>query len=276
MAEETLKIHFWGVRGSVPVSGAEYGAYGGNTACIELTCGGRTLILDAGSGLRQAGEALTASGVAEADIFLTHSHYDHVIGLPFFTPLYDPKIRITLWCGHMSGRMTARELLGAFMSPPWFPVEVDSCTANLAYRDFVPGDVLAPAEDIAVRTAPLNHPGGCVGYRVEWAGRAVALVSDTEHMPGTLDPVILDFIRGADLVIYDTTYTDAEMQRFRGFGHSSWQQGIRLCEAAGAKRLALFHHDPARTDAQLAAIERDARERFAGAFAARDGLTLEL
>lgn len=276
MADGTLKVHFWGTRGSIPVAGAEYDRYGGNTACIEIAYGARKLFLDAGSGLRQAGEALHASGVAGTDIFLTHSHYDHVIGLPFFAPLYDPATRIVLWSGHMAGRMTTRALLDEFMSPPWFPVEVDSCTSNLAYRDFAPGDVLTPGEGIVIRTAPLNHPGGCVGYRVEWAGRAVALVSDTEHVPGTLDPAIVGFIRDADLVIYDTTYTDAEMTRYRGFGHSTWQQGIRLCEAAGAKRLALFHHDPARTDAQMTTIERAAKARFAGAFAARDGLTVEL
>lgn len=276
MAKGTLKLRFWGCRGSVPVSGKQYDIYGGNTACVELACGDKRIILDAGSGLRQAGESLHASGVKEADIFLTHSHYDHVIGLPFFWPLYDPRVKIVLWSGHMSGRMTTRSMLGEFMSPPWFPVEVDSCTSNLAYRDFVPGDVLMPKEGVEVHTAPLNHPGGCVGYRVEWQGRSVVLVSDTEHAPGSLDPVVLDFIKDADLVIYDSTYTDAEMAKYRGFGHSSWQQGVRLCEAAGAKRLALFHHDPSRTDAQMADIERAAKERFAGAFAARDGLTLEL
>jgi ribonuclease Z len=276
MSDTAFQVRFWGVRGSVPVSGAEYLRYGGNTACIELRCGGRQLILDAGSGLRPAGDALRAQGVDEIDVLLTHSHYDHVIGLPFFHPLYDPRIRVVLWSGHLHGRMTTRQLVAEFMRPPWFPVEVDSCASNLACRDFAPGDVLVPREGIVIRTASLNHPGGCVGYRVEWAGRVVVLVSDTEHVPGKLDATVLDLIADADLVIYDATYTDAEMKRYRGFGHSTWQQGIKLCRAAGARRLALFHHEPARTDAQLDAIQAKAQTEFAGAFAARDGMVVDL
>lgn len=276
MTEADFSVRFWGVRGSIPVSGPEYQRFGGNTACIELRCGGHRLILDGGSGLRAAGEAMRAAGPGEIDIFLTHSHYDHVIGLPFFAPLYIRETKVTLWSGHLAGRMTTRQLLARIMEPPLFPVRIETCTANLHCRDFMSGDVLSPREDVVVRTGRLNHPGGCVGYRVEWGGRALALVSDTEHQPGRLDPSVLELIENADLVVYDTTYTDEEMARYRGFGHSTWQQGVRLCEAAGARRLALFHHDPARTDDQMDAIESSAKVAFAGAFAARDGLVLAL
>lgn len=275
MTDTDFSVRFWGVRGSIPVSGPEYQRFGGNTACVELRCGGHRLILDGGSGLRAAGEAMRAAGPGEVDIFLTHSHYDHVIGLPFFAPLY-AETKVTLWSGHLAGRMTTRQLLAKIMEPPLFPVRVESCGCNLHYRDFEPGDVLSPREDVVIRTGSLNHPGGCVGYRVEWGGRALALVSDTEHELGRLDPAVLGLIENADLVVYDTTYTDEEMERYRGFGHSTWQQGVRLCEAAGARRLALFHHDPARTDDQMDAIEGSARAAFAGAFAARDGLVLAL
>lgn len=276
MSDSVFKVHFWGVRGSVPVSGGEYARFGGNTACVQVTCGKHTLILDGGSGLRQAGEAIRAAGLREIDVFLTHSHYDHIIGLPFFHPLYDPRIKLILWSGHMHGHMTTKQMMSDFMQPPWFPVEVESCTSTLECRDFKPGDTLRPHDGVVVRTGSLNHPGGCVGYRVEWEGRSVALISDTEHIPGKLDPSVLELIENADLVIYDTTYVDAEMARYRGFGHSTWQQGVKLCEAAGARRLALFHHEPARTDAQMDEIEAHARARFAGAFAARDGMTVEL
>ena len=138
-------------------------------------------------------------------------------------------------------------------------------------RDFKSGDVIKPWPDITMRTGSLNHPGGCIGYRVEFGGRAVALICDTEHVDGELDPNVLALIEKADLVIYDATYTEEEMENRRGFGHSTWQEGIKLCKAAGAKRLALFHHDPFRTDAELAQIEAEARQAFPGAFAARDG-----
>jgi phosphoribosyl 1,2-cyclic phosphodiesterase len=276
MTEPEFQVHFWGVRGSVPVSGPQYVGFGGNTACIEVRCGKNRLILDGGSGLRPAGKALYRAEIDEIDVLLTHSHYDHIIGLPFFHPLYDPSIKVILWSGHLSGRMTTHQMIREFMRPPWFPVTADYCAASLECRDFVAGDVLSPRDGIVVRTAMLNHPGGCIGYRVEANGRSMALISDTEHIPGKLDPAVLELIQGADLVVYDATYTEQEMKRFRGFGHSTWEQGVKLCEAAGAKRLALFHHDPTRTDEQVAHLEQAARERFSEAFAARDGLTLDL
>ncbi|RCS22629.1 MBL fold metallo-hydrolase [Phyllobacterium salinisoli] len=275
MDDERLLVKFWGVRGSVPVSGAEFLHYGGNTACVELICGGHRLFLDAGSGLRLAGEALRAAGVTDIDLFFTHCHYDHIIGFPFFTPIHDKNCRITVWSGHLAGRMTTRQMLSEFMLPPWFPAKLDICKANIACNDFVSGAILQPREGITIRTASLNHPGGCIGYRVEWGGRAIALISDTEHEPGQLDAAILGLIEDADLVIYDCTYIEPEMERYRGFGHSTWQQGVRLCEAAGARGLALFHHDPKRSDGQLEIIEQQAKDAFAGAFAARDGQELE-
>ena len=225
------------------------------------------------------GFALPASrwsrdNIVDFDVLFTHCHYDHILGMPFFAPLYKPNAHVTVWSGHLAGIMTTREMLKAFMRPPWFPVPLEICHANITCNDFRANDVLVPREGVTLRTGSLNHPGNCVGYRVEWDGRAVALISDTEHVPGVLDPNVLALIQDADLVIYDANYVDEEMERYRGWGHSTWQQAIRLCEAAGARRLALFHHDKGRTDAQLGAIERNAKKRFAGAFAARDGLTL--
>jgi ribonuclease Z len=135
--------------------------------------------------------------------------------------------------------------------------------------------VLRPRSGVTIRTASLLHPGGCIGYRVEWGGRAVAVVTDTEHIPGELEPAIVGLIEDADLVIYDCNYTEEEMPLRKGFGHSTWQQGVKLCEAAGAHQLAIFHHDPARTDTELAEIERQAKRAFTGAFAARDGQIVE-
>ncbi|TGT68753.1 MBL fold metallo-hydrolase [bacterium M00.F.Ca.ET.159.01.1.1] len=275
MEDDVFLVRFWGVRGSISVSGPEFSRYGGNTICIEMRCGKHTLLFDAGSGLRPAGRALRASDVTDFDLFFTHCHYDHIIGLPAFKPIYDRSFKVRLWSGHLAGRMTTRQIVDEFMRPPWFPVRLDVCKANLDYRDFVSGDVLAPREGVVIRTGSLTHPGGCIGYRVEWGGRVVAVITDTEHEPGKLDQAVLGLIQAADLVIYDCTYTEEEMERYRGNGHSTWQQGVKLCEAAGARELALIHHDPARTDEELDEIEKLAKERFAGAFAAQDGQTLE-
>ncbi|RUW02734.1 MULTISPECIES: MBL fold metallo-hydrolase [unclassified Mesorhizobium] len=267
-------VRFWGVRGSISVSGPEFSRYGGNTSCIEMRCGKHMLLFDAGSGLGLAGRAFRASGVTDFELFFTHCHYDHIIGLPAFKPIYDRSVKVRLWSGHLAGRMTTRQMVDEFMRPPWFPAKLDICKASIDCRDFVSGDVLRPREGVVVRTGSLNHPGGCIGYRVEWGGRIVAVITDTEHEPGKLDQAVLDLIEDADLVIYDCTYTEDEMEDRRGNGHSTWQQGVKLCEAAGARGLGLFHHDPTRTDEQLDEIEKLAKARFAGAFAARDGQTL--
>jgi ribonuclease Z len=269
-----FRVRLWGTRGSLPVSGAAYRRFGGNTPCIEMDCGGRTLLFDAGSGIRPAGVAALGAGVRDFHLFFTHFHYDHVMGLPFFKPLYDPSFRLEVWSGLTT--MSTNEMLRNFMKEPWFPIEISVCRAALVSRDFRSGDVLKPYPEITIRTGSLNHPGGCIGYRVEYDGRAVALISDTEHVPGELDENVLELIDKADLVIYDAAYTDEEMPVRRFFGHSTWQQGIRLCRAAGAKRLALFHHDPFRGDAQLAEIERQAKAEFAGAFVARDGQAMSI
>jgi len=275
MDDDFFLVRFWGVRGSIAVSGPEFARYGGNTICIEMRCGKHTLLFDAGSGLRPAGKALRASGVTDFDLFFTHCHYDHIIGLPAFKPIYERGFKVTLWSGHLAGRMTTREMVDEFIRPPWFPVKLDICKANLDDRDFVCGDVLRPREGVVVRTGSLTHPGGCIGYRVEWGGRVVAVITDTEHEPDKLDQAVLGLIADADLVVYDCTYTEEEMERYRGNGHSTWQQCVKLCEAAGARGLALFHHEPSRTDGELDEMEKLAKDRFAGAFVARDGQTLK-
>lgn len=276
MQENTFRVRFWGVRGSLPVSGEQFLRYGGNTPCIEVRCGSEALIFDAGSGLREAGMALTSEGISAFDLFFTHSHYDHIIGLPYFKPIYNCSTAVRFWSGHLYGRMSTKRMIGEFMRPPWFPVDTDICQASMDCVDFRPGDVLAPRKGVTIRTMSLNHPGGCVGYRIDWGGRAVALIYDTEHEAGILDPGILEFIAGADLMVYDCTYLESEMTAYRGYGHSTGMHGAKLAQAAGVRHLAMFHHDPSRTDPELAAMEQEVQAFFEGAFAARDRQIIEL
>lgn len=270
-----LSVKFWGTRGSIPVSGPQFSRYGGNTISIEIRCGDDVLIFDAGSGIPPAGLALKAEGTRKIDLFFSHCHYDHIIGLPYFKPLYNRDCNVNIWSGHLAGTMSTAEMVREFMQPPWFPVDPKICQAHLGYGDFRAGDVLTPRPNITVRTGNLVHPGGAIGYRVEWGGRSVAIITDTEHEPGTLDPEVLRLIEGVDLFIYDCCYTDEEMEMFKGFGHSTWQQAIRLARAANAKGIAFIHHAPWRTDAELEEIDRLAAAEFPNSFSARDGQVME-
>jgi phosphoribosyl 1,2-cyclic phosphodiesterase len=276
MRDDIFRVTFWGVRGSLPVSGEQFLRYGGNTPCIEVRCGAEVLIFDAGSGLREAGLSLMSESVSEFDVFFTHSHYDHIIGLPYFKPIYRCSSAVRFWSGHLHGKMSTAEMINDFMRPPWFPVGPGICQASLDTLDFRPGETLSPRKDVSIRTMSLVHPGGCVGYRVDWGGRAVALIYDTEHEPGILDRELLDFIAGADLLVYDCTYLESEMAAYRGYGHSTGIHRSRLAMAAGIPRLAMFHHDPSRTDAALAAMEQEVQAFFGGAFAARDHQVIDL
>lgn len=273
---DTFEVSFWGVRGSIPCPGPDTLRYGGNTPCVEVRCGDRVLIFDAGTGIRLLGAKLIAADIKNADLFLSHTHYDHVLGLPFFCFAYDPRNSLRIWSGHEPTGNSIEQTLRRFMSPPLFPVSTDIFDAAITFTDFQAGDDLAPATGISVRTMALNHPDNCTGYRVDFGGKAVCYMTDTEHAAGKPDPAIMDFIRDADLVIYDSNFTDDEYQSYVGWGHSTWQEGVRLCQAAGVKTLALFHHSPERDDTALAAIETAAKKQFPGALAAREGLTLSL
>jgi phosphoribosyl 1,2-cyclic phosphodiesterase len=271
---EDFEVRFWGVRGSVACGGPETVRYGGDTSCVEMRCGGHVLIFDAGTGIRGLGAALAGAAPIDADAFFSHTHWDHIAGLPFFRAAYEPANRFHVWSGHLLPDLTIEAVLRLAMRPPLFPVPLDIFRAEITFTDFHAGETLALREGIAVRTAPLNHPDNSTGYRVEYGGRSVCYVTDTEHVPGQPDPNVLGLIDGADIVIYDSTYTDDEFGRFIGWGHSTWQEGVRLCRQAGAKRLVLFHHDPGRDDAALDAIGAEAEAAFPGAVVGRAGLIL--
>jgi phosphoribosyl 1,2-cyclic phosphodiesterase len=270
MTDPKFQIKLWGTRGGLPVSGAEFQQFGGNTTCFEICCGNHSLLFDAGTGLPVAGRAMQLDGIKDFTLFFSHFHYDHVIGLPFFVPLYCGETSLRVWSGHTGGTMTTRQMMSEFMRAPFFPIGPEMCCAHIDSQEFRPGAVMLPHPEVTLRTGMLNHPGGAIGYRVEFEGKAVAIITDTEHQPDTLDPAVLALIHGVDLFLYDSTFEDDEMERFRGYGHSTWQQGIRLAKAAGAKRVGFVHHAKFRTDTDLLRIEATAQSEFPGAFCGRD------
>lgn len=270
-SKDDFFVRFWGVRGSIACPGADFTVYGGNTSCIEIGCGSRTLIFDGGTGLRLLGNELDKRGPIDADILFTHSHLDHVGGLPFFTSAFRPGNSFRFWSGHLRDDKTMRDVIGRMMSSPLFPVPIDVFQAELDFLDFDAGSTLDVGSEVGIRTCPLNHPQGAVGYRVDYMGKSICYITDTEHVVGRRDEKIMKMIEGADVVIYDTSYTDEEYPRFVGWGHSTWQEGVRLCDDAGVKQLVLFHHDPSHIDPVMAEIEATAAATRPGTVAAREG-----
>ncbi len=271
-----LHLRFWGVRGGLPAPGPDTLRYGGNTACVEVRCGSRLLILDAGSGLRSLGDALMREqGEAiEAEVLCSHTHLDHICGLPFFAPLYHSGTRLRIWGGKTCVSETLQTVLATTLSDPLMPDLLPRVRAEIEFKEFRPGDVLAPWPGLRVSTAELHHPGGAVGYRLECESKTVAYVTDTEHDPAAPDANVLRLAKDADILIYDATYTEEEFPLYKDWGHSTWQEGVRLADAAGAKRLVLFHHAPSRTDADLDRIETQAAAARPGTMAAREGMEL--
>lgn len=250
--------------------------YGGNTSCIEIHLDDQVIILDAGTGLRMLGKSLIDRGVSHATLLMTHTHWDHIIGFPFFAPAYTPGFRLDIMAGHAAEDGGIQHLVSRHMSGPMFPVPLEAMNATMAFQDFDPGSSFALGGSVTVRTATLNHPNGATGYRIEYGDLALCYVTDTEHIPGRPDRNVLELIEGADLVIYDCTYTDEEFPNRVGWGHSTWQEGVRLCQAADVKRLAVFHHDPDHDDVFMGRLEDEIRQAWPQAIVARDGMELTL
>jgi phosphoribosyl 1,2-cyclic phosphodiesterase len=276
-----LKVRFWGVRGSISCPGAEYARYGGNTSCLEITAGGRRMIFDAGTGIRTLGVELARQAPLDIDIYFTHTHLDHISGLTFFAPLFDQRSSVRMWAGHLEAPYTLKKVVGHLMQAPLYPVSLDIFQARVEFKEFQAGDTLSCGA-VALRTAPLNHPNGATGYRIDYLGKSICYITDTEHREGEIDRNIADLCRGADVMIYDSSYTDEEYERYRGWGHSTWQEGVRIADAAGVGTLAIFHHDPSHDDAFMDNVARAAAALRPGlapsglprVLVAHEGLTL--
>ncbi len=278
---EKLQVTFWGVRGSIPTPGYETSRYGGNTVCVELGFSGcgRTLIIDAGSGIRRLGDHLLArSGPAAGwalDLLLSHTHLDHILGLPFFGPLYRRDTRLTLYGPTISPEDHLEQVIGGQLCYRYFPVRQIELAAHITYVDLREG-VYDLGDGITLTATYLNHPLLCMGYRFSWRGRSVCTAFDTEPFRNLFisDPAnpgydaimalegeqaareanlrMQSFFRDADLLIHDGQYTEQEYHAGRaGWGHSSIEQAVGAAEAAGCRQLALIHHDPMRSDSEL-------------------------
>jgi len=270
MSTHDLTVRFLGVRGSIATPGAEKTA-GGNTACVEVCAGDTRIILDAGTGLRTLGDERMAKGPRHSTILLSHLHWDHVAGLPFFTPIYVPGHRVEIASGP-NGVMPHDEAIRSLFRAPFFPVDYSTLQDQISTRELRPNEKFTIG-DITITMAKLNHPDPVYGFRLEHGGQSIVYATDTEHF-SCVDPTLKKLAAGADILIYDSQYTPEEYPAKVGWGHSTWLAGAELARAAGVPQLVLFHHDPNRTDAQLAAIEAEAARNLPGTVAAREGMVL--
>ena len=273
-----MLVRFWGVRGSIACPGRDTLRYGGNTSCVEVRCGEHLFIFDAGTGLRNLGKALAMdSAPVDADIFCSHTHFDHICGIAFFAPCFDKANRLRFWgAAPLSGGACIEDILIRSLSEPFLPDLPAAMSAKISFQDFQTNETLTPRPGVVVHTGALNHPGHATGYRLEWGGRAVAYITDTEHRADGLDPTVLALINGVDLMIYDATYTDAEYCYHIGWGHSTWEEAVRLAEAASVKQVALFHHDPSHTDDMMDQLAAQIASTHDDVVLAREGMAFSL
>ncbi len=299
---EDFIVRFWGVRGSYPTPGPGTVRHGGNTSCIEVQVGERTLILDAGSGIIRLGSDLLqrSEKPLEVSLLLTHGHGDHLIGFPFFAPLFERRATVHLFGPELAGK-TVEQLVTPYMSPPYFPVELQKLPSNRTFHTLTERESIiwqqgqctpevvdgyeqhgkhskheSDAEVRVLAQYTTSHPlDGSVIYRIEYAGHSVVYSTDVEW-DGSYDPDCIAIAQGTDLLIHDAQYTSSDYKEKRGFGHSTVEMATGMARAAGVGELILFHHEPTYDDDKLDWMEAEARKQFAHTRSAYEGLKIDL
>jgi len=276
-----IRVRFWGVRGSIPVPGPTTVKTGGNTSCVEVRCGKNLIILDAGTGIRLLGNELVKEGKLEGHIFISHVHWDHIQGFPFFAPAFTRGNRMYLYGGR-NVTTTLEEALYGQMNYPNFPVMLEHLPSEIEFHDLDEGEIITiGAGDVTVENVKLNHPNGVYSYKIKYQGNSLVYATDTEHYANP-DAKLLEFARGTDLLIYDAQYFPEEYTGESGgsskvgWGHSTNSEGARMAGLAEVKKLVLFHHDPMHTDEMVDRKEKEAGELFPETVSAREGMVIEL
>lgn len=281
MSNPIAKLSFWGVRGSTPTVDPATWRYGGNTPCLELVAPDSSkFILDCGTGLRVLGNRWGAddSGASGTHIFVTHYHWDHIQGLPFFSPLYDEKNHFQFYSfrSEFLGPDSLRQVFEAQMALPYFPVDFSAMRAHRKFREVEGGETFKIGEN-RVTTRLLNHPQGCLGFRIETPAGIVVYATDNEPGVAAFDKNLRELAQGADIFINDAQYTPAQLANERkGWGHSSWSEGVKVARETNVKTLVLFHHDPDSTDRVVDQILGQARDKFDSVYAASEGMVITL
>ena len=303
-----ISVRFWGVRGSIPCPGRSTVEYGGNTSCLEIRAGSRLMIVDLGTGVRSLGDRIMENefkkGPVDADIFITHTHWDHIMGFPMFTPIFIPGAKLRIRGPVSYNDDTLASIIGDQLSYRYWPVRQSELAAQIEYQE-LKETTLEMGGELKVSTKYLNHPILCLGYRFDYQGKSIVTAYDHEPFRNLFptdpdDPSydetaalegeaaakeenekILRFFKDADILVHDTQYTAGEFEKHLGWGHSSYEYAIDAARQAGVKKLVLFHHDPNRTDEQLVSLAQKYRDENKGKpgpeiIMAREGSAVEV
>jgi len=276
-----MHLVFWGTRGSLPMNTPKHRLFGGNTSCIGVQAGDDVVVFDGGSGLIHLGSEMIESDRTEIDICFSHFHSDHICGLPFFKPFFDSAFTVRL---HSFGTndATLYNATSSYLSSPIFPIGLADFKAQVEFIEHDANDELNIGA-LRVTACPIPHPGGAHALKAISPASAPAdnaksfvYATDTEHDPKAINESLVGFMSGADMAVYDCTYDDAEFDAKKGWGHSTWQEGVRLALAAKVAQFGIFHHEPERSDDMLLAIEAQAQEMMPQSFVTRDYMRIEL
>lgn len=264
-------MRFWGVRGSLPIARADVLQYGGNTSCVSVDCGETLAVFDAGSGIAELGRHLAGRGVRRIDLFFSHVHWDHVLGLPMFQPLHDPGVEIHIY-GETRGGADFRTQLDTVVGPPYWPLGLRDFHAALTVHDLSPGETVTLPGAVTVRTLSGNHPNQTLVYRLEGGGKSLVYALDCEAEPQVFR-ALTEFARGAGLLVWDASYLPQDLPAKRGWGHSCWEEGAALREMAGIGQAVMSHYAPEYTDDILRKAESLVPS---GVFFAWEGMEVQL
>jgi phosphoribosyl 1,2-cyclic phosphodiesterase len=271
-----MRIKFWGVRGSTPAPQPENMRYGGNTSCVEVRLGDHLYIFDCGTGFRVLGQALRREfdgRPVSAHIFVSHFHWDHIQGIPFFGPLYDSREnRFQFHCSSRTRNL--KRVLEEQMAAPYFPVGLTEMQSQQNFYDLGEGRI--QLGEVTLQTMWLNHPQGCMGFRLETKQGVMVYATDNEPGDALFDKNVRKLAAGADVLIYDAQYLPEEYEGKRGWGHSHWREAINVVTESGAKELVLFHHDPDHDDACIDQVVKEARDYYPRLRAAAEGMQIEV
>ena len=272
-----MQVKFWGVRGSTPTPQAENLRYGGNTSCVEVRVNGNIYVFDCGTGFRNLGKQLSnefKTKPIHAHIFISHFHWDHIQGIPFFQPLYENPENYFFF--HSSSRSRGlQRAIEEQMSDPYFPVDMSEMAAHRNFYD-IEEDRIA-FDDCVVQSMWLNHPQGCLGFRLETENQVLVYATDNEPGHPIFDKNVRKLAEGADVLIYDAQYLPEEYAaKKRGWGHSHWREAVNIVMESGTKELVLFHHDPDHFDSCIDSIVKTARDHYPKVRAASEGMEIQV